>query len=618
MSSADDFLRIGPHVRALPIIHGSGDCALRVRTELLERSYDCLAVPLPPSFQEEVESAIGWLPAISAVLARDADEGGPAGPGFSYVPIDPCQGVIAALRFALGEHLPRAFIDLETPHFEPHVGVFPDPYALKRVSPEGFAAAVLPAIPRPEPGQHADRIAWMAHRLRQLEGRHRSVLFVCSLLDWPWVREAYHKQRPVEMPDEFFAPISTFGVEARTLVFLLGELPFITGLYERAVRELEPDENLSIDGVKEMVLQARDRLQQTMPRVADRITPQLLSLYFRYVRNLALIERRLTPDLYTLVVAAQQTAGDDFALAVAETAREYRYAEAATSEEEPPLRMGNGEADVPGWGVAPMVNRLPGQAFGWRSCQLRPKPPERDRRRWQQRWHPFGQCSWPPEDQRIESFQLHVREQAKAILGADLARTEKFTTSVMDGIDIRETLRNWHKGELYVKVLPPARGSIEVVVFLFDVPADPRTYPYRTTWFAEHAEESTLSFYATDPLQNMVGPGIAQAEYGGAMFLFPPRPIDDVWTDPRLNAADTLEERLLAAALLHSQERHVALVSPKPPPASWRRLARRYGRRIIHLPLKRFSGQLIERLRRFHVLNGKQVRSYAADFIRDG
>ena len=78
-------------------------------------------------------------------------------PGFSYVPIDPCQGVIAALRVALGERMARAFIDLETPRFEAHAASFPDPYALKRVSPEGFAAAVLPAIPPPAPGQHAER-----------------------------------------------------------------------------------------------------------------------------------------------------------------------------------------------------------------------------------------------------------------------------------------------------------------------------------------------------------------------------------------------------------------------------------------------------------------------------
>ncbi len=226
-------------------------------------------------------------------------------------------------------------------------------------------------------------------------------------------------------------------------------------------------------------------------------------------------------------------------------------------------------------------------------------------------------CSWPPEDDRIESFHRHVREQAKAILGADLARTEKFTTSVRDGIDIRETLRNWHTGDLYVKVVPPSRGSLEVVVFLFDLPADPQVYVNRTTWYAEHAEESTLAFYATDPMKNLVGPGIAQAQYGGALFIFPPRPIPDVWVDKRLDFTDTLEERLLAAAFLHSNDQHVAVVSPRIPPASWRRLARKFGRKIVHLPLKRFSGQLLERLRTFHVLNGKQVRSYAADFIRD-
>ncbi len=131
-------------------------------------------------------------------------------------------------------------------------------------------------------------------------------------------------------------------------------------------------------------------------------------------------------------------------------------------------------------------------------------------------------CSWPPEDDRIESFHRHVRDQAKAILGADLARTEKFTTSVRDGIDIRETLRNWHTGDLYVKVVPPSRGSIEVVVFLFDTPADPEVYTNRTTWYAEHAEESTLAFYATDPMKNMVGPGIAQCSTAARCSFFRP------------------------------------------------------------------------------------------------
>ena len=617
--TADDFLRIGPRIRVLPIIHGSGDFAIRVREELLSRPYNCVAVPLPPSFQEDVEAAIEQLPAISVVAQLDVDsdddEIPDEGPGFSYVPIDPCQGVIAALRLAMGERMHRAFIDMETPRFEATSTVFPDPYALKKVSPEAFAAAILPVLGPPETGQHTRRLAWMAARLRELERRHKSTLLVCSIADWPWIREAYRSQAAVEEPSTFFAPIQTFGVDPKTLVFLLGELPFLTGLYERGRRELTPDDNLSVDGVKEMVLRARDILRRRLPKVADRVTPQLLSIYFRYVRNLSLIERRLTPDLYSLVVAAQQTAGDDLAISIGEAAREYPYSD--LGEFDSALRMGVGRAEVPVWGTARMVSRLPGHSLEWRSCQLRTRPEEKDKKAWKQRWNPFGMCSWPPEDDRIESFQRHVRDQARAILGADLTRSEKFTSSVMDGLDIRETLRNWHTGDLYVKVLPPSRGTIEIVVFLFDTPADPKLYTNRTTWYAEHAEESTLAFYGTDAMKNLVGPGIAQAEYGGAMFLYPPRPIPDIWEDTRLDFAETLEERLLAAAFLHSRERHVALVCPKPPSDPWRRLARKYGKKIVHLPLGRFGGQLVERLRRFHVLNGKEVRSYAADFIRD-
>jgi hypothetical protein len=620
-ATADDFLTISPKVRVLPVVHGSGDCAVLVREELLSRPYDCLAVPLPPGFQEDVEAAIADLPKVSIVLRRDADAYWSDGPtGFSYVPIDPCQPVIAALRAVVGERITRAFIDLDTPSFEAREAEFPDPYALKRVRPEAFAAALLPSVPPPSEGQHADRLAWMAQELRRLEREHELVLFVCSFLDWPGVRDAYARRLPAPEPEEIENPVLRFDVDPGTLVFLLGELPFLTGLHERGRIELTPDDNLSIDGVKEMLLASRERLKTDRPKVARRVTPHLLALALRYVRNLTLMERRLSPDLYTLVVAAQQTAGDDFALALAETAREYPYMtiEKEDWQSEGLLRMGFREADVPSWGVGPMVSRLPGQAISWRTCQLKPRPPERDQKKWKQRWDPYGLCSWPPEDERIESFQRHVRDQAKAILGADLARSEKFTTSVRDGIDIRETLRQWHTGDLYVKVFPPARGSIDCVVFLFDVPADPARYVHRATWYAEHAEESTLAFFATDPMKNLIGPGIAQAEYGGAFFLFPPRPVYDIWQDPRLDFAETLEERLLAGAFLHSKERHVAVVSPGMPPASWRRLARRFGRKLVHLPLKRFGGQMLERLRTFHVLNGKHVRSYAADYIRDG
>ncbi|MFO0958757.1 MAG: hypothetical protein U0800_15215 [Isosphaeraceae bacterium] len=450
---AEDFLTIGDRIRVLPVVHGSGDCAILVREELLARPYDCLAVPLPPSFQEDVEAAADDLPRISAVVRRDGEGYDPdrdpeddVQAGFSYVPIDPCQPVIAGIRTALGERIPRAFIDLETARFEARNATYPDPYALKKVRPEAFAAAILPSIPPPTPGQHADRIAWMAHQLRRLEVDHRRILLVCSMMDWPWIRDAYNRRAPRPEPDPIETPVERFEVDPRTLAFLLGELPFLTSLYERGRIELTADDNLSVDGIKEMLVAARERLRRTLPKVARRITPHSLSLLLRYARNLTLMDRRLSPDLYTLVVAAQQTAGDDYALALAEAAREYPYMGHRPTR--PPTNgararrcgWGSGQAEVPGWGVATMASRLPGQAILWRNVRLRPRPPEREKRRWQQRWNPYGMCSWPPEDDRIESFHRHVRDQAKA-LSADLARSEKFTASVMDGLDIRETLR---------------------------------------------------------------------------------------------------------------------------------------------------------------------------------
>ncbi len=618
-----EFLRISPRISVLPIIHGSGDFAVEVRRVMLSANFDCLAVPLPSSFQADVERAVDLLPAVTAVLqsepANFAHEWTPqeteeaeSRRACSYVPIDPCQGVIAAIRIAQGEQIPRAFIDLETAEFEPMSAILPDPYALKRVPAERFSAAVLPAIPRPGRRQQAARCRTMATRLRLLEKQYSSILFVASIMEWPWIREAYHEALDPDEDDDVEAT-QICSVNPSTLVFLLGELPFVTAQYERARANLDDDENLSIDGVKALLLAARDRYRQDLQSRARSITPKLMSVYFQYVRNLSLVERRLTPDLYSLIVAAQQIFGDQFAIHLAEVAREYLD---AGESPYPSLQMGINRARLPDGDVVWMKSRLPGPSVVWRKCELRPRPPKPEQLKWLMRWNPYSQCSWPPEDVAIERFRTHVKDAALALLGNDLARIEKFSTSLKDGLDIRETLRNWHTGELFVRVYPPTRGSLDCVVMLFDSPADPRDYPWRITWHAEHHDESTLSFFASDFMKDIVGPGIAAASYGGAMFLFPPRPIRDVWRDKRFDFTDTLEERLIAAGCYHSRERHVALLSAAPPGPGIRRLARKYRRKLIHLPLSRFSQETIQQLRTFHVLNGRQIRSFAAHFIR--
>ena len=637
--TAETVLRLSSRVEVLPILHGSGDMAQEVRETLIGRPYDCLAVPLPPSIEPMLEAAVEDLPRISLVAMPEPDRDGM--PRCSFVPVDPCQAVIMGVRVAMGEGIPRGYIDREVTVFEPLPVAAPDPYALKRVSLAAFAASLVPSLPAPTPpGQQWDRIAWMAFRLHELELDFESILCLCQLADWPWLRDAYGERRAYAEPEPVSGRPSVSTVTPATLYFVLGELPFITELYERRRAEVRSDRHLSVDGIKELLLEARarwmaDRSPDTSS-VDNWVTPQLLQLYLQYVRNLALLEHRLTPDLYALVLAAKQMAGDDFAIALLETARSYALQQEDEGEGQgSAVSAGIGKLEFQDGVVAQATNRLQGPPLIWRPLSLHPKPPRIKSRRWARQWNPFRQCSWPPEDNRIESFTRHVREQAQAILGADLARVEKFTTSIKDGVDLRESLRHWHTGDrhtgprgpdqpartgrmdIYVKEIPPARGNVEAVVFLFDTPADPGLYSWQATWYAEHAEESTLCFYATPFREQMVGPGIGQSSYGGAFFLFPPRPIPNIWEDSRLNFARTLEERLIAGAALHSQEPHVVVVSPIPPRASWRRIAREFQRNLVPIPLSRFSGQTVDRLRRFHVLNGHEIRSYAARFIRE-
>ncbi len=640
-----DVLRLGSKTSILPIVHGSGHFSQIVSEWLLEKNFDCVAIPLPPSFQQSVERAILNLPRPSVVIQRSLlldspysnslqseDVDGATGSSeplqVNYVPIDPCQGVISAIRAAMGEHVPRVFIDLETEPFIPFAASVPDPYAVREVTPEKYAAALLPAIPRPAAKQTWDRIDHMARRLRILEQKHQQILLVTSVLHWPWIRDLHTKYENRDLADltkqdaehAFSESVSTktYSVDSNTHSFWLGEIPFITSLYERQRIELLDSENTQIDGVKELLLAARNAYQSDLGKRGRRITPTHLSKCLQYIRNLSLIQRRLSPDLVTIVTACQQILGDEFALQVAEIAKHYHYSEHGLLEDdsEESVTFGIEHARLPDGQIAKAVSRLPNPPVIWKTLELQRKPSQKQKRDWQYKWNPYSQCSYPPEDHRIENFRSRVFDRAKAIIGSDLARTEKFSTSLKDGIDIRDTLRHWHEKEIYVRVNPPNRGTLDACIMLFDSPADPRDYPWRTTWFAEHEEESTLAFFATHYADEMVGPGIGVGTYGGALFLYPPIPIKDVWSDHRLDYTTTLEERLIAAACFHSRGTEIALVSALPPGSGWRKLAKRHQKRIVHVPLSSFGDESVQQLRRVHVLNGKEVRSYAEEFIR--
>ncbi len=629
-----DSLQFDDSLTLLPVVHGSASYAVAVRRFLLEHSFDCIAIPLPASFRNSVLSGVEQLPTPNAVvqlatLEFDSNDSVSKSNGLeelvrtaSYVPIDPCQAVVAAIRFGISDRTPLHFIDQECEDFDPDASIFPDPFALRETTIERFCAAALPAIPNPTSQQRLDRIHFMASRLKELKQKHTNIVCLCDLQDWPWLREAmstrsehpYKRGTPI-LREEDVMPADNYAVDSRTLMFFMGELPFITGLYENARKFLDDDSSLVVDGIKEMLISTRQSYLADMGNRARKIPPLLLSQCLKYIRNQTLLERRFTPSFYTIARSSQQVMGDQYTIHLVEAAKNYPFDESLPW---PSLRMGIDKAYLPGIGQVSMTSRLPGPPTQWHSLELNRRPQKLDQRQWKMRWNPYQQCSWPDEDTRIESFRNRVIERAQGMIGADLARTEKFTTSMMDGIDLRETLRHWYDGSLYVKVQPPTIGHLDAAVMLFDNEPDPREYSWRATWFAEHDQESTLAFFATPFQKEMLGPGVAVSTYGGAMFLFPPRHIADIWEDELLDFTDTLEQRLVAAACLHSQARHIALLSWSAPGLALKKIAKLFKKALVHVPLSHFSDSVVQQLRTFHVLNGQHVRSYAAHFIRKG
>ena len=115
-------------------------------------------------------------------------------------------------------------------------------------------------------------------------------------------------------------------------------------------------------------------------------------------------------------------------------------------------------------------------------------------------------CSYPPEDLVIEDYGRFLKRKAKSMLSEERSRTEPFTTSILDGIDLRETIRNWHEAKIYVRQLDRIAGEVGATVVIFDEDPEDR-YQYLTTWLGEHQNESDMAFYSTHPFQHLVGPG---------------------------------------------------------------------------------------------------------------
>jgi hypothetical protein len=492
----------------------------------------------------------------------------------------------------------------ERPHLK---DAYPDTYAIRHIGLEPYVEAyrVYPQPRSPEITRHAEGIAWKLQGADPLA----TVLAVISLNLLDPVLDAMEHPQAQPMARLRREGVQVLNPHPECLAEITVEYPFLQCRYEEFRERMT--ENKLIDRRHAQLALFREAEKSYEANAGEQVAHWQRRLLGRYTRNLALTDHALVAGLFDLTVAARAVVDDNYGWEVWETAG--RYPPQKTASDLMTVRIEGEEVWLDTKKIR-LRRRLPSSKRRLRPVGLRPRKKEAFPGEWATKLDGTSICSYPPEDLVIEDYGRFLKKKGKSILSEERVRTEPFSTSLLDGIDLRETIRNWHERRIYVRQFQKVTGEVGSVIVIFDEDRDNR-YPYLTTWLGEHQNESDMAFYSTDPFLNIVGPGIGRGEYGGFLMSLPARRMYDVWRDPDYDFAETKSERLLLAGLDYSLHRFVVYVAARPPRSIFRSIAGRFGRTIVYIPIGQLSPVAMKKIRVVHVLDGYEKRKIAKEYI---
>jgi hypothetical protein len=605
----DEPLSAGTLVRGnltyLPVVPGRIEFARRVRQFLLENRPEVVAVELPGPLEFLYRKAIDRMPQWSvAVIHTDEDE-----ESAQYVPIEPGDPFTEALRTATELGAETIFLEPEIrADFQGGAG-YPDTASIEyigygrfldeyRVSKSGRSQAV---------DADANAMGW------KLQGAapFASVCVVVSLHSLDPLLDAMDipQEEPAKPRTRLFRNQELFNLHPDCLAEVGSEPPFYQEIYERARQNL--NEFVSDRRAWQSAL-LKDAEREYEITTGETMRSWQRISFARFSRNLAALDGDLLPGTYDLALAARSVVDDNYAYEVWQTAN--RFSVQQTEDESLETVNISGEDMWLKTRKLRIRRRLPRMKQMLRPAGLKQRKREEHEGEWARETDGTSICSYPPEDLVIENFGLQLKGFANRTISEERSHTERFSTSMLDGIDLRETVRNWHEGALFVRETAKRSGDIGAVVIIFDEDREDK-YTYLTTWLGEHQNESDMAFYSTPPFDHIVGPGIGRAEYGGLLMALPPRRMYNVWDDPDYDLAETKAERLLMAALDYSIHKDVLYVAKKPPRSMFRQMAARFNRKIRYIPVGQLSPTQLKKVRVVHVLDSYARRATAKQYI---
>jgi len=650
------------NIYVIPTFHSRIEFAKLVRTAFFKVFPDVIALELPSNIKEEILEGVERLPYLS--LIGYADTLNPK--KLNYIPIDPGDSIIESIRIGLECNVPLEFIDLSVTEYVPSTVRLPDDYAINQIGLVEFYQNISKIFDKKYSkkkkairkkvnleeflknqedqdkkydivGKDVLREKFMAAHLIRLMSLYHRVLFIVGMAHWDNIKYYLENPKQVQNVELDLIPhqyVKIYNVKGSDAKFLLRELPYHTNKWlkfrkknsKESLEKIENPEELfnilnsyqKIEHISKILLKSKYDYEEEFKEFVDL---HKLRALFQYSRNLTLVEKRLLPNLFHLLIASKNVVDDDYAWKVMERATKYPFNDESESYET--LKMGIAGGYDPKGRYIKLRRHLPHPYGEEREIPLKKRPEEKFPGEWRNKWEEgeFETVSWPPEDIIEEDYFSYIRKKAIKHIKNQRIKIEEFKSSLMDGIAIKETIRNWaFKQKIYVNNIQQIQGRIDTIVVIFDEDneGEIEKYPYTLTWWAEHDRESDMAFYTTFPGAYLIGPGISHVEVGGLLSIFPAifiKSIFDPFLDYEFRDTKNKAERLLKAAILYSKEKYIAYAAEKPPRKYFYSLAGIKNREIVYIPLDSFNRESLKTIKHIHILAGRNKRRLAHNYI---
>ena len=221
------------------------------------------------------------------------------------------------------------------------------------------------------------------------------------------------------------------------------EYPYLQDRYELFRTQMTPD--WSVDRPKVQFDLLREAEKEYVKNTGDKVEYWQRRMMARFTRNLASISGDLMAGVFDLTVAARSVVDDNYAYEVWQMANRYPAQKPASNLMET-VNLSSQEIWINTKKLR-LRRRLPRPKQRLVPRGLKERKKEKFEGEWARQTDGSAICSYPPEDLVIEDYGRFLKRKAKSMLSEERSRTEPFTTSILDGIDLRETIRNWHEAQ---------------------------------------------------------------------------------------------------------------------------------------------------------------------------